>query len=348
MSAIDPKRTLEGRGGLSGRATAAVRAEGICLVLRVLARHLGIAAAAFAGLGFQIAFAVPPGQISWTAQATCEYRAIAALSPDSRVKGGDFLAAQFCGTLRLPREYEAARDVIDDNPEAQAGYFYVNARTHHVDEQLVVAAREGITQVVVLGAGFDSRAYRFHDAYPNVMFFEVDLPAMISAKQSVVARVLGKLPQYVRYVPVDFDARTLDSELPAAGYDSAEKSLFIVEGVTMYVNLAGDEATLEFIRRHSPAGSRLVFDYVLRRVVEGDFEGLYAASTQAKALARIGEPFVTGWTPAEIHRILQQHGLRVVRDLDDGELTRRYLIGSNGKPDGRLPNWQRVIDAKVR
>lgn len=315
---------------------------------RLDTRHVTIAVAALAGLGCQLAFAVPPGQISWTAQATCEYRAIAAQHPDPRLRGGDFLATKFCGTLRLPREYEAARDVIDDNPEAQAGFFYVNARTRHIDEQLLAAAHEGITQVVVLGAGLDSRAYRFHDGSPNVTFFEVDLPAMIRAKRSVVARVFGKLPRYVRYVPIDFDAQTLDSALPAAGYDSTKKSLFIVEGVTMYVNLAGDEATFAFIRRHSPAGSRLVFDYVLRRVVEGSFEGLYAASSQAKGLARIGEPFVTGWAPAEVRRLLRQHGLSLVRDLDDMELTGRYLIGSNGKPDGKLPNWQRVIDAEVR
>ena len=310
-------------------------------------RQVTIAVAAFAGLACQPAHSVPPGQISWTAQATCEYRAIAAEHPDPKLRGDDFLATKFCGPLRLPREYEAARDVMDDDREAYAGFFYVNARTRHVDDQLKAAARAGVTQVVVLGSGFDSRAYRFHDAYPKVMFFEIDLPPTIRAKQSVVIRTFGKLPPYVSYVPVDFDAQTLDSELPAAGYDSTKKSLFIVEGVTMYVDLAGDEATLEFIRRHSPTGSRLVFDYVLRRVIEGDYEGLYTASAVAKGLARIGEPLVTGWTPDDAHSFLQKHGLKLVRDLDEAELTRRYLTGSNGKPDGRLPNWMRIIDAEV-
>jgi methyltransferase (TIGR00027 family) len=308
-----------------------------------------LAAAGLAALGLShAAHAVPPGEVSLTAQATCEYRAIAAQHPDPRLRNRDQLATKFCGPLRLPKEYEAARDVMNDNPEAYAGFFYVNARTHHIDEQLEAAVREGVTQVVVLGAGFDSRAYRFHDAYPQLAFFEVDLPATLRAKQSAVLRVLGQLPQYVRYVPVDFDTLTLESALPAAGYDSVRKSLFILEGVTMYVNAAGVEATIDFIGRRSPSGSRVVFDYVLRQVVEGNYDGLYAASSEAKGLARIGEPFVTGWTPAVAHDFLRRHGMELIRDLDDGELTPRYLIGSNGKPDGRLPNWLRIIDARVR
>jgi hypothetical protein len=90
-----------------------------------------------------------------------------------------------------------------------------------------------------------------------------------------------------------------------------------------------------------------VFDYALRRVVEGDYDGLYAASSAVRGLARIGEPLVTGWTPSEAHRILQQHGLELIRELDEAELTHRYLIGSDGKADGRLPGLVRVIDAKV-
>lgn len=99
---------------------------------------------------------------------------------------------------------------------------------------------------------------------------------------------------------------------------------------------------------NSPAGSRVVFDYILHQVIEGRYEGLYAASKQAKGLASVGEPFVTGWTPVEAHGFIALHALRLIDDLDDRELTRRYLIGSNGKPDGKLPDWMRIIDAEVR
>lgn len=295
------------------------------------------------------AFAVPPGTVSWTAEAVCEYRAIAAQHPDLKLRSRDLLANKFCRRLlRLPREYEAARDVMDNNPEAYAGFFYVNARTHHIDAQLEKAAAEGVAQVVVLGAGFDSRAYRFHSIYPKLEFFEVDLPDTSSAKQQAVTRVFGGLPPFVHYARIDFDTQSLESVLRGVGYDPRQRTLFILEGVSMYVNEAGNSATFEFIRRHSISGSMVVYDYVLRQVVEGDYTGMYAAASQAKGLAAIGEPFVFGWTPEEATEFASRHGLTVIEDLDFQELTRRYLTGSDGKPDGKLPNWQRIIDARVR
>lgn len=306
------------------------------------------AAATFSLWSSNQAFAVPSGAVSLTAVAVCQFRAIAAQHPDRKLRNKDFLAAKLCGgNYFLPDEYAMARPQIDSAPEEYAFFFYVNARTHHIDTQLDKAVTEGIRQVVVLGAGFDSRAYRFHSLYPELDFFEVDLPTMSSTKQQAVTRVLGGLPRYVHYVPIDFETQSLESVLSKAGYDSNKKTLFILEGVLMYVDEAGDSATFEFIRSHSPSGSMVVYDYVLRRVIEGDYSGLYAAATIAEGVESVGEPFVTGWTPGEAANFASRHGLTVVEDLDSVELTRRYLTNSRGEPDGRLPNWQRIIDAKV-
>jgi methyltransferase (TIGR00027 family) len=291
---------------------------------------------------------VPPDAVSKTAEAVCEYRAIAAQHPDARLRNADRFAGEWCGPQLLPREYEPAREVIDGDAEAHSGYFFVNARSRYIDRQLKRAARRGVAQVVILGAGFDSRAYRFHGEHPGIRFFEVDLPATLRAKQRAVARLLGALPDYVRYVAVDFDRQTLAGELPRAGYDAKRPTLFILEGVTMYVGVAGIGTTFDFISGHAPCGSAVVFDYILRRVAEGDYAGLYAASSTAKGVTRIGEPFVNGWTPAELRAFAARHGLAVHEDLDAAALTRGYLTGTNGKPDGRIPEWYRVVRAQVR
>lgn len=291
---------------------------------------------------------VVDGAVSSTAAFVCDCRAVAALHPDPRLRNKDRLAANLCPASILPRDYALARSIIDRDPEGYSGYFFVNARTLHIDAQLVKAAAEGISQVVVLGAGYDSRAYRFHRAYPKLVFFEVDLPAMIQAKKRTVERLLGRLPRHVRYAAIDFNTQALDSVLAAAGYDAGRRSLFIIEGVVMYVNEPGNRSTFEFIRRNSPPGTRVVYDYVLRRVTEGDYEGLYAAKKLAQGVAAIGEPFVSGWTPEEAAEFAARHGLEVVDDLDDAALTRRYLTNTRGQPDGRMPDWQRIIDARVR
>ena len=300
-----------------------------------------------AAMAMQLAWAVPPGQVSWTARAVCEYRAIAAMHPDPQLRNGDNLASQFCAPLRLPRDYEAAREVMAVNLEAYAGYFFVNARTHHIDRWVERAAAQGARQVVVLGAGFDSRAYRFAGRWPKLRFFEVDLPPMVDAKRQAVERVLGSLPAAVRYVPIDFDTQSLATALTAAGYRAKDKTLFILEGVTMYVNAAGIDATLAFIAQHAAPGSTVVFDYVYRQVIEGDTAALYAVGAEAKGVAILGEPFVTGWSPAEAAAFTQRHGLIVIDNLGPSDLTQRYLIGSDGKPDGRLPDAHGVIDARV-
>jgi methyltransferase (TIGR00027 family) len=277
----------------------------------------------------------------------CAFRAIAAQHPDPKVRNPDDLAAKLCaGTTPLPRTYASARSYINGD-ESYASYFYVNARTHFIDKALTRAAAAGATQVVVLGAGFDSRAYRFRQSHPGLRFFEVDLPATIEAKKARLAEVFGAVPDYVRFAPIDFNKQRLEDVLPALGYDAKQRTFFILEGVLMYVNEAGNAATLRFIRDNSGSGSRVVYDYVLRQVIEEKYGNLHAAGATAFGVARRGEPYVTGWTPGEAAAFAKRHGLQVIEDANSKTLTRRHLMGSDGKPDGKMIDWHRIIEAKV-
>ena len=292
--------------------------------------------------------AVPPDRPSRTAFSTCNYRAVAALHPDPKLRNPDGLATRLCPEGRLPHEYERAKEMMERNPEANAGYFFVNARTRYIDEALARAVTEGATQVVVLGAGYDSRAYRFHDANPKVVFFEVDLPATLRAKQEALERAFGSVPGHVRFAPIDFDRQTLDAVLAGVGYDKGAKTFFILEGVAMYVSLEGVGATLKFMSTHSAPGSLVVYDYILRGVVDGDSASLYGARPQASGAARVGEPFVSGWTPQEAAEFAARHGLELMEDVGPDALTKRYLLGSDGRPDGKMNEYQRIILARVR
>src|SRR5262245_41429177 len=132
-----------------------------------------LAVAALCGVLAQPALAVRPGQPSGTAEVVCSYRGIAAQHPDARLRNPDDLAERMCSRPGIfPRDYAGARKVIDDNGVTFAAYFMINARTHYIDAALRRALAEGATQVVILGAGYDSRAYRFREAFPKVRFFE--------------------------------------------------------------------------------------------------------------------------------------------------------------------------------
>ena len=293
------------------------------------------------------AVAVPAGEVSWSAESVCMLRAIGAKHPDPKLRNADTLAARLCPPPPELASYEAARATINLSPQQYAGFFYVNARTLHIDALLLRAAREGATQVVVLGAGFDSRAYRFAASQPQLRFFEVDLPDTLAAKKQRVIAVLGALPPQVRYAAIDFEHQTLQDVLSAAGYDARAKTLFILEGVSMYISAQGTASTLQFIARHAAPGSRLVFDYALRRTIEGPRDGLFGMTEIFDALRAHGEPMITGWTPAEAAAFVAANGLVVIDDLGSEALTQRYLIGSDGRPDGRMPEGTRILDARV-
>lgn len=293
------------------------------------------------------ALAVRPGQPSTTAEWVCAYRGIGAQHPDPKLRNPDDLAQKLCSRPGMfADDYARSRRVIDDNGVMYAAYFMINVRTHFIDAALRRAAADGATQVVILGAGFDSRAYRFRATFPQLRFFEVDLPKTGEVKRQRLIEVFGAVPDYVRYAPIDFDTQRLEDVLPPLGYDPKQRTFFILEGVTMYVVEAGNGATLDFIRKYSAPGSRVVFDYLLRPVIERKFDGYWAADYVSFAVERRGEPYVTGWMPAEAAAFVKKHGLAVVEDVGDRELGKRY-VGSDGKPEGRLLNWQRMMEAKV-
>lgn len=296
----------------------------------------------------QAALAVRPGEVSTTAESTCLFRAIAAHHPDPKLRNPDDVAHKLCRSkMQIAMGYADARRQIDSSPERYAAYFYVNARTHYIDAALRKAAAGGATQVVVLGAGFDTRAYRFRASHPALKFFEVDLPATSEAKQKRLAELYGAVPDYVRYAPIDFNTQTLEEVLAAQGYDPAQKTFFLLEGVVMYVVSEGNDATFRFIRKRSGSGSTVVYDYVLRPVIENKFDRYYGAAATTVAVAAIGEPYISGWTPRQAAAFLRKHGMLLVEDVGEKELTARHLTGSDGKPDGRMIDWHRLIEARV-
>jgi methyltransferase (TIGR00027 family) len=103
-------------------------------------------------------------------------------------------------------------------------------RTRYIDDVVVAEAALDVTQLVLLGAGLDTRAYRLPDLQA-VTVFEVDLPALQRRKQR---RLRGTSPtaREVRFVPLDLDTQSLDAALIAAGFDRSRPVLFVWEGVT--------------------------------------------------------------------------------------------------------------------
>lgn len=287
-----------------------------------------------------LALAVPPGEISWTSQVAAAYRALGAKDPDPGTRNPDYLAGRLLGKgsldklLRLPEDYQAALAKL--RQRGSTTFYYMTARTKYIDQVLIREAMAGAEQVVILGAGLDSRAYRFHLQFPQVRFFEVDLPATQANKQQRVKAALGGLPAGVAYVAVDFDKDDLGQMLAKAGYRNDRRTLFIWEAVSYYLQEAGVRATLNFVAKQAKPGSRLVFDYLTQEALDRIKSG-QSGQRGAAARARHGEPFTFGIKRGHVREFLAKSGLVLVEELQARDMVGRFLIGSTGQVLG-LPS----------
>ena len=220
----------------------------------------------------------------------------------------------------------------------------VVVRTRYIDDVLGDALSRGAEQVVILGAGFDSRAYRLR-GIERSRVFEVDHPVTQAEKKRLVVRRLGAVPPHVTLVPIDFDAHALDSVMPGAGYRAEARTFFICEGVTHYLSAASVDTLFRYVSRSAGAGSRMVFTYIDRAILDGAATFAGADRTLA-TVRRSGEPYTFGFDPVELPRYLAARDLALIEDVGASTYRERYL-----EPLGRgheaLSEFQRAALAEV-
>ncbi|MBN1874790.1 MAG: SAM-dependent methyltransferase [Anaerolineae bacterium] len=204
---------------------------------------------------------------------------------------------------------------------------FLIARTRYIDDYLQASLDGGIAQLVILGAGLDSRAYRFELLIGHVNIFEMDHPATQRAKCSKLSRIFGELPQHVSFVPIDFNAETLE-KLYKFGYDPQQKTLFIWEGVTYYLTAEAVNETLEFVVRNSATGSTIIFDYVYASALTAAHKR--GEITRMQRYRRFtGEGLTFGIEEGKAGEFLSQRGYNQVENMTHEDLKRTYFTGSN-------------------
>lgn len=296
------------------------------------------AAIALAGLLFaSMLTASEPGTPSRTALANVAHRAVGAKNPDPQFRNPDDFAEKFLGPRELTLLPEVTRAAVALEFAAAVQRYPQPVlitnhllRTRHIDAAMAEALREGARQVVVLGAGFDSRGYRFERKLGGVGFFEVDLPATQEYKKRRLRDILGALPSHVRFVPMDFTRQDLLTELRRFGYTEEHKTHFIWEGVSYYLPEVAVRGTLRFVRDHSAPGSTIVFDYIDTSNPNLHNPNSFAASG--------GEPMIFAFPTDGAAGLVRSEQLDVVSDLNFARLYDRYARRRDGTPVMPLPN----------
>lgn len=284
-------------------------------------------------------------EISKTAIWVAAARAIGAREPDSAARNPDHLAEPLLGD---PSQLSLQHPVVDalgkSYDEAMQDFEVASLvrsmteRTRFIDEALERAASNGITQCVILGAGFDSHAYRFERLLAQVRIYEVDRPQTSTFKRRRVDATLGGPPANLTYVAADLEREDLAHALVRHGYDISKPTFVIMEGVSMYVQEEPLRATFRFFGTHAP-GSSIVFDFATRTMIDGlralDVEKMPPAArpTIERFLNLIRrEPWVFGIPLDGEREFLSGLGLELRRTLRIGseESVRQYLTRADG------------------
>jgi methyltransferase (TIGR00027 family) len=216
---------------------------------------------------------------------------------------------------RAPSVVRAVQSLADVVTRGQSRH--LPFRTRAIDEAIGDAAARGVRQLVVLGAGLDARAWRL-DALRDVTVFEVDRRATQAYKRARVS-ALAPRAREVRFVETDFEHGTLAGQLAAAGHDASAPTVFVWEGVTMYLSSAAIDATLVSVAERAAPGSTLLATYFASDAIGAVKRAVLVL------VSSVGEPVRSTFTPPELASVLDRHGLAVVHDEGDPEWSARYL-----------------------
>ncbi len=195
-------------------------------------------------------------------------------------------------------------------------------RTRCIDDMVKAGIARGLRDVVILGAGLDTRAYRLPEL-ASARVFELDLPHVQASKRARLRRRVAEPASRVRFVPIDFNVEPFDTALAASDFDASRPALFLWEGVSQYLQPAAVDAVLRTIAAR-PVGSELLFTYVLEEAVTGRFRPDHSADFR-KVTSRLPEPWLFGIEPSNLQAFLADRGLALCEDVGAEEHTARYL-----------------------
>lgn len=262
--------------------------------------------------------------VSRTALGAAICRMIEQYQPEKTRLFDDPVAKELVGgPIRFLMQFAGMRNITVQRTDAVAkGIYGVQVcRTRFIDDVVQTAISQGIEQLVILGAGYDTRPYRLPQI-KNVKVFEVDLPAVQEDKKKKLQKYLGRLPDHVTFVPIDFDMQTLEAVFSVTAFNSGKPAIFVWEGVTQYISEEAVRQTLAFVGRSAP-GSILVFTYVLKSIIER--RSNIPNANHLMDVAAKQSPWIFGIEPSGIQDFLKPYHLALIADVGNVDYQEKYL-----------------------
>jgi methyltransferase (TIGR00027 family) len=281
---------------------------------------------------------------SRTASYTCMSRASSYLENNPLFQSGDYIAVKL-----LPRFIKFLLSCKILNLKGIVSpkgiYQYVIARTKYLDNVFIESINKGIDQVVILGAGFDSRAIRLLNEKDRVIVYEIDIHTTINAKRKQYKKRKIKLPDNDILIAVDFEKENIRTKLNVYGFNKDKKTLFILEGLIMYLSDNTVKDTFNFISDYSPQGSMIVFDYVHASVLRLENK-YYGENAIYNRVRKDNEQWISGIDESEITNFLMHFNFSLIEHLNSQEMEERYFKNRSGKIVTKVNGTHCIVLAK--
>jgi methyltransferase (TIGR00027 family) len=203
---------------------------------------------------------------------------------------------------------------------------FIILRERYIDDFLKERLGEGLEQIIILGAGYDTRAYRT-TGIEKTRIFEVDQSATQNLKIKRLKQIIDPIPGFVTFVSVDFNSQALGERLQSEGYNEHAKTLFIWQGVTYFLTKEGVDRTLHFIAEHSGLGTTVIFDYMYNEIIQDKRRKDVKALRRAARIT--GEEYLFGIDRGQISQFLNQRGFKDVQNSTLEDLKLKYFTGKN-------------------
>jgi len=225
---------------------------------------------------------------------------------------------------------------------------YIIARTAYFDRVFLDALQAGAPQIVILGAGYDSRASRFAASKGGTTVYELDAAETQARKRECLAAAHVAIPQSVRLVPIDFLHESLADALGKAGFRPDARTLFLWEGVSYYLDAASVDRTLAFVRGTGDGDAAIAFDYTIP-LTDEDMGDCYGSATFLDAMRayHASEAFMFAIPDDEIESFLAARGLQLVEHYNAAAIEESFLRDGQGALLGRVTGNFRFVLARA-
>jgi methyltransferase (TIGR00027 family) len=248
--------------------------------------------------------------------------------------------------LKLAAPDEDWRLRPDMNPQFTSPFrASIVGRARFIEDLVFERAGHGVGQYVILGAGLDTFAQRRPEIASRLKIFEVDQPGTQSWKRQRLIELGYGVPEWLRLVPVNFEAGdTWWTRVAEAGFDASQPAIVASTGVSMYLTKDAIAATLRQVATLAP-GSALVMTFLLPLEL-ADPEARPGLELAAKGARASGTPFISFFTPSEMLTLAREVGFKIVQHVSAAALAQRYFAG---RPDGLRPpnNAEELLMAAI-